>query len=265
MIVRPATEADVPAFYDVSSEAFEDYSIRYGEPVGPRSDPAIAAIRFRHLISTDPGGAWVAEQDGEVIAGGLALLREGVWGLSLLVTRPAHQSTGAGRAVLDACHAYADGARGRIIMASIDPRALRSYARLGLRADPSLTAVGTPQGVAMPEGVRAGDASDIPFTEAVDRHVRGAAHGADIQAMLDAGNDLLISERGYALSPRRRRDPARRRVRRRRGRRVAAGGALAPGEGDRDVAHREPAVGDPHVPGRRPAAEGQRGRGVHRR
>ena len=48
--------------------------------------------------------------------------------------------------------------------------------------------------------MREGDERDIPFTEAVDRAVRGAAHGSDIAAFLRAHRRLfVIPDRGYAV------------------------------------------------------------------
>ena len=48
--------------------------------------------------------------------------------------------------------------------------------------------------------MRAGDRSDLPLTEAVDRAVRGAAHGEDISTMLGTGAELLVlPERAYAV------------------------------------------------------------------
>ena len=107
------------------------------------------------------------------------------------------QSSGTGGALLRRAHEYADGARGRIIMASPDPRALRAYFRLGLDFHPAASAHGKPK-VQAPEGLRAGDASDIPFTAEVDRHVRGAAHGADIGAQLEMGHDAADRARSAA-------------------------------------------------------------------
>jgi GNAT superfamily N-acetyltransferase len=198
-VIRRLTEDDVPAVVELMFEAFEAYDRAQGLPLHPRPPVALAAIRPRHLIRTDPDGAWGAEEDGRLVCAGLALKREGLWGLSLLVTDPGCQSRGIGTAVLQACHAYAEDARGRIILSSTDPRALRAYARLGLRGLPSLAAVGAPRGVAAPEGVREGGRGDLPLTEAVDRHVRGAAHGPDIGALLDMHFTLLVAERGYAF------------------------------------------------------------------
>jgi hypothetical protein len=78
---------------------------------------------------------------------------------------------------------------------------LRAYARLGLTAHPCLWATGAPNGVAEPDGVREGTLDDLPFVDAVDRHVRGAAHGSDIGTLLEMGATLLIAEdRGYAVT-----------------------------------------------------------------
>ena len=123
---------DVPAVHELSNATFEDLSRRRNEEPEPAEDPAGSHIRLRHLLATDPGGCWVADdEDGEPAGVAIALVREGVWGLSLLVVRPDRQSTGLGRALLDRALAYADGARGGIILASPDPRALRVYARAG--------------------------------------------------------------------------------------------------------------------------------------
>jgi len=190
---------DVEAVHELNVLTFEALDASRGRPPEPRPDPAVAHIRYRHLVQTDPEGAWVAEHEGEPVACALALRREGVWGLSLLIVRPDLQSSGIGSAMLRKANAYAEGARGRIILASQDPRALRAYFRLGLAFHPCVSAVGTPK-ITAPEHVRSGDASDLALTEAVDRHVRGAAHGADIGAQLEMGSQLLVvPERGYAF------------------------------------------------------------------
>ena len=199
MRVRRMEPADAEAVYASSLAAFADLELRLGGTPDPTATGSGATHRVARFLRTDPGGAWVAERDGEVIGGALAIMREGVWGLSLLVVRPDAQSSGAGRELLARAFAYGDGARGHIVLASRDPRALRAYARLGLTLHPALAAVGRPRVAAVPE-VRAGTADDLPLTEAVDRFVRGAAHGEDILAMIESGSRFLVlPERGYAL------------------------------------------------------------------
>jgi GNAT superfamily N-acetyltransferase len=198
--IRSMREEDVEAVHDLSVETFEELDRRAGRPPDPRPDPAVAHIRYRHLLHADPDGAWVAEDERGLAGCALALRREDLWGLSLLLVRPDLQSAGVGSALLRRASAYAEGARGRIVLSSQDPRAIRAYARLGLAAHPALHAVGRARDVAATDGIREGSAADIPFTEAVDRHVRGAAHGPDIGAQLAMGQNLLIApERGYAV------------------------------------------------------------------
>jgi len=191
---------DVDAVHHVSVAAFEDLARRFGEQPEPPAPVTDARLRVGRLRATDPGGAWVAERRGEVVGASLGIVREGLWGLSLLVVRPDAQSSGAGRELLSRAYEYGDGARGRVVLASPDARALRSYARLGLALHPSLRASGRPRNAAMPPDVRPGTLADLALTVAVDRAVRGAAHGDDLAAMLEAGGDLLVlDERGYAV------------------------------------------------------------------
>jgi GNAT superfamily N-acetyltransferase len=199
-VIRPMGQDDVEAVHDLAVATFEDLNQRRNEPAEPRRDPAKAHIRYRRLIGSDPGGAWVAEDEEGLAGAALGLLREGVWGLSLLVVRPGTQSSGLGTSLLRHAHEYGAGARGRIIMSSADPRAIRAYARLGLDVHPCLDATGEPQAVLEPAGVFVGTRDDIAFTEVVDRHARGAARGCDIGTLLDMGQTLLIvPERGYAV------------------------------------------------------------------
>ena len=56
-----------------------------------------------------------------MVGAALALEREGLWGLSLLVVSPALQSQGVGRALLERTLEYAGGGeRGAVILASPD-------------------------------------------------------------------------------------------------------------------------------------------------
>jgi GNAT superfamily N-acetyltransferase len=193
-------QRDVHGVDAVSAAAFGDLSERLGPYPGPSSDPTASAVRVAHLLETDPGGAWVAERDGELCGVALALVREGLWGLSLLVVRPEVQSQGVGRELLARAWAHGAAARGRVILASRDQRALRSYVRLGLDLAPALHAVGRPRGIGAPTGLRALRPEDRPWLDEVDRAVRGAAHGPDIDALLATGATVtVLPDRGYAI------------------------------------------------------------------
>lgn len=198
---RPLREEDIPAVHELIVVTFDDVDRRLGEKYsGPPPRLELSLARFRRLLASDPGGAWVSERGGELVGCAAAILRERVWGLSLLIVHPSAQGSGVGRELLTRAVAYGEGARGRIILSSRDPRAMRTYARMGLALHPCVTAVGRPRQLAVPDGLRDGGPADLPLTEAVDRAVRGAAHGEDILAMLAGGCSLLVAPGGgYAL------------------------------------------------------------------
>ena len=192
---------DALAVHQLAFKTFTELAERLHDPPQPPPRPELALIRINQLIERDPGGAWVTERDGELVGAALAIDRDGLWGLSLLVVDPEHQSAGLGRELLDRTLEYADGGRrGAIILASPDSRALRAYARAGFAAHPSFLAHGRPRGVERPGHVRDGDTSDLGLTERVDRAVRGAPHGSDIEALLRAECRLLVIDYlGYTV------------------------------------------------------------------
>ena len=197
---RPMTEDDIPAVHDLMGAAFGDLERRLGAKyAGPHPMLANTQVRFGRVLSADPGGSFVAENRRRIVGCASSIVREGLWGLSMFIVDPATQGTGIGRELLANAAAYGDGCRGRVILASRDPRAIGMYARLGLDLHPSVSAQGVPRGVEAGD-VRAGGADDIPLTEEIDRAVRGAAHGDDLLAMVAGGQELLIAPgRGYAV------------------------------------------------------------------
>jgi GNAT superfamily N-acetyltransferase len=198
-VLRPMQEDDVAAARTVMVQAFEDLERRLHLPPSPPGDPAGADVRLRRILATDPGGSWVAEDEQGLAGVGLAIVRESVWGLSLLVVRPDAQSAGIGRELLARTLAYGDGAAGAIVLASPDPRALRAYARAGFALHPTLIATGVPRGAVGCAEVRPFEPGDHELAAAVDRAVRGAPHGADLDALADGGCELLVLPgRGYA-------------------------------------------------------------------
>ena len=198
--IRPMTPDDTAAVHGVMVRSFADLVERIGLPPDPPAPEGPSHARIRHLIATDPSGAFVAERGGEVFGAALALVREGVWGLSLLVLEPGTQSGGVGTRLLGEAVAYGADARGGLILASEDSRALRAYARAGFDLHPALEASGVPEPLEAPIHVREGGAAVLPLAAAVDRHVRGAAHGSDLEVLLAAGARMLIvPDRGYAF------------------------------------------------------------------
>ncbi len=166
---------------------------------------ARSLARIEHLVTTDPGGSWVAEDEGRIAGVAIALVREGIWGFSLYAVDEAVQGRGLGRRLLDACLAYgADaGATGWLILSSEHPAAMRRYARAGFALAPCVAAMGIPDLRRAPDAVaRVEDAgtAGIPLADRIGRAVRGAGHGRDLPTALAGGARLLVLEdRGFAL------------------------------------------------------------------
>ena len=193
-------DADVEAVEALATLTFEDLDRRRGVPPPPRSRVTGGQVRMRRVLTTDPAGCWVADgPDGGLAGAALAIVREGVWGLSMFVVRPGLQSAGLGGALLRRALDHGAGTRGGIILSSPDPRALRVYRRAGFALHPVVSAAGVPGGMAEAPGVRAFTAADHAMAAAVDRRARGAAHGGDLDAIAEAGGELLaLPGRGYA-------------------------------------------------------------------
>jgi len=159
------------------------------------------ALRVRHLLASDPEGCWVAESDadGEIVGVALAIVREGIWGLSLLGVAPGRQGAGLGGRLLAGALTTLDGCRGGLILASTDPRALRRYVRAGFALRPCVAATGQINRSRIPAGLRAraGDPdADREILDDASRFVRGASHAHDLPGFLETGGELLVHDGG---------------------------------------------------------------------
>ncbi len=197
-------DGDVAGAVDTMIAAFADLARRRGRPheAHEARDEARFRARALHQLATDPGGCWIAEAGGDVAGAAVAIVREGLWGLSLLVVDPAYQGRGIGRALLERALAHGEGARGGMILASDDPPALRRYARAGFDLVPAFGALGRVDRAALPAGlpIRAGGPADFELAGAIGRELRGASHAADLPTLL-AGSDgmLVVPDRGFAI------------------------------------------------------------------
>jgi GNAT superfamily N-acetyltransferase len=196
------TAADVPAAARLGGEALAPTT--GGPPDAARR--AWLEARCAHLRASDPGGAFVAADpaDGTLAGVTLAVLREGVWGLSWFAVEPDRQGQGVGRALLDATLAYGAPHRGAIVTSSTDPRAMRRYARAGFALLPCVAASGIPDRRRIPGGLRAREATvdeAVPVAAAAGRAARGAAYArADLALMAAHGMRLFVlGEAGLAI------------------------------------------------------------------
>ena len=199
--IRPLREDDVAGADRVCVEVL--FSTLPGDDEDERL--ARSHARIRHLAETDPGGSWVAERDGAVAGVALALVREGLWGLSLFAVAEDLQGHGVGRALFERCWAYGEGAHSHLILSSEHPAAMREYARTGLRLHPSMAAAGIADLARAPDLDRVADAGvdGIALADAIGRELRGVGHGRDLPVPLAHGARLLVFEhRAFVLARR---------------------------------------------------------------
>lgn len=196
---------DADAVYDIASTALFE-SMEEREVLRRRTPEQVESrkARYGHFLRYDPEGAWLAEDDGRVSGVAISVRRERVWVLSLLAVDADHRGTGLGRELLERALAYGEGCEGAMIASSSHPAAMRRYARADFDLHPTLSASGNVRRDAIPTGlsVREGKEQDLELASEVDRAIRGAAHGPDLEHMLATGCRLLIAEgssgRGYA-------------------------------------------------------------------
>jgi len=205
-LIRQMTAADAEGVYRTSSQALaateeerQQIRNRSAEEVERRKE------RYLHFLEHDQRGAWVAV-DGDRVAGvALALAREDVWVLSLFAVDEEYRNQGVGRGLLDRALLYTEGCRGAMIASSVHPAAMRRYALAGFRLLPTLMARGRVLRGSLPAAleVREGTAADLELAADVDRAIRGAPHGPDLEFMLRTGPRMLVAEghagKGYAV------------------------------------------------------------------
>ncbi len=186
-LVRPMRLADVAACERLSAESFYEVDLRTARPgdAVPQLRPPTRAEhwlrRTEHLLRTDPGGCWVAEDPEGLTGFATSLTRELMWILATYAVRPALQGRGTGTALLEAALGHGRGCLRGMLNASSDPRAVRRYRLAGFSLHPQMVLTGTVDRAALPvvRQVREAVAGDIDLMDSVDRRTRGAAHGPD--------------------------------------------------------------------------------------
>ena len=192
VLLRPMRPDDVPATERLSAATFLELDLR----ILPRSWPEPTerppgradkwVERTLHLLETDPGGCWVAEDGGEFVGYATSLTRELMWVLASYGVRPSHQGRGVGRLLLEAALHHGRGCLRGMLSASGDPRAVRRYHLAGFRLHPQMYLTGRVDRAVLPvvDHMREGSAGDIDLLNSVDRHSRGAAHLSDHEVLV---------------------------------------------------------------------------------
>ena len=190
--LRPMTDADVPGAVHAFDSGFLAMRARYGLPMTASSlqNDRRRQNRTRHFLATDPGGSWVAEDDGVIVGMSQSFVREGYWVLSQLGAVPGRQGRGIGRELLRLAHSHGDPRARAPSSAPAIPRPWPStpiWGSLSIRWWPP----GAPCGRERCSDRRRWCATGEGVTDAqldvvarIDRAVRGSARPVDITMML---------------------------------------------------------------------------------
>lgn len=192
------TAADAPEAYLVNSLALADTE-KERERVRARTETENERRRalYHHVLATDPEGCFVAESGGRVVGSALSARREGVWMLVLFAVEEGYRGEGVGARLMARVREYGADCAGGMIASSTHPGAMRRYAVAGFDLRPTLMASGSVRRASLPEvsGVREGSGTDLDLAAAVDRRLRGAAHGPDLEFLLADEGRLLVADR----------------------------------------------------------------------
>src|ERR1700753_249565 len=176
-LVRPMTEADIPQVATITAEAFET-------EIASMVVRSIWEYRLRSSLRSDPAGSFVSERAGVVTGAAQAVIREGLWILSLMAVSPTLGVGGEGRALMRAALGYANGTSGGLIIASDDPRALRLYASSGFALEAAFKATGVVDRALVPAShpdITPVDPGQLATLAPISRAARGAAHTPDLE------------------------------------------------------------------------------------
>lgn len=105
VVIRRATEADLPECHRVWRDGIIGYATPLGFPPLPEDNPGVRRLHA-HALATDPGRFLVAELtngagQSHVAAFGSAVERGPLWFLSMLFVEPGEQAHGLGRVLLE--------------------------------------------------------------------------------------------------------------------------------------------------------------------
>lgn len=198
--LREATLADRRATFEVFIASLLDLGNRLGvETITGGAEDIDQLWAKRAPIMTHAAETadrwWVAEENGRVVGYARSTLRDGIRQLTEFFVRPDAQSAGVGRGLLERVFP-AEGARGRLLLATQDPRALGRYLKAGMLARFPVYHFGRPRrhapyrGDLEPASIEP-DQFGLALLASIDREVLGFRRDVDHRW-------LLSNRRGFA-------------------------------------------------------------------
>ena len=132
-LIRKVRPDDLEEAWRVHVASSNDLAVRRGRSAARPSDAPVASDA-RAGLASDPDGYFCAVEEGRIRGMVSALVRGGVWYLSMFFVLPGDQGRGLGRALLERALAYGEarGTKIRCTWATLDPRAQARYVLAGM-------------------------------------------------------------------------------------------------------------------------------------
>lgn len=196
--------ADSEACCRIFLESVADLSARLGSPWEMNPDQAWQRLEGLYAMLADHAAEWwVAEEaaSGELVAYARSIERGTLFELSEFFVRPARQSAGIGRQLLERAFPPGRGEQ-RIIIATTDVRAQARYYAAGTVARFPIMALGTaPRETEAPPGlgVRRATEAEIGALQALERAVIGHDRGDEFAWLLGEREGYLYEADGRTI------------------------------------------------------------------
>lgn len=199
--VRRMTRDDITDVVRVWHAAIDPLRATTSIPQPPPTPADIASERerFFHLMTSDPNGCFVAEDEGAIVGLSQSMRRGHLFVLSRLGVAPDHQDQGTGRMLLSRALEYGESASERYIWSSRDPRAMHSYVRAGFTLRPCVHITGCARTVQDVSTIHVAASTDIDALDAIDLSVRGVTRRQDLEHWFGLGATALIDDDGGYL------------------------------------------------------------------
>lgn len=199
MQIRLATEDDLPAIGGIFDASSTWLTEKY-RPDQVGSAPVTVSNRdglYRHLLDT---GAMFVALDPQPVGFSAAIVRDGVWFLSLLWVLPDKHGSGIGGALLRETLEWGRGASAFSVVASPYPVAQLIYLRSSLYPlYAQLDLSGNPKEWAPVEGVEPLQPSDASWVNELDREVRGVRRPEDHAFWASEATGLALRRDGSPI------------------------------------------------------------------
>ena len=205
--IRPAQPRDVERLGDLNFLAFYTAALAHAAPPAV-STPAESRRYVEHLMSFDPLGGLVAEEDGQPVGFVWVHVRGPIATIGPLAVDPRAQGRGVGRRLLERAVELAGAGvpQIRLVQESYNATSLGLYLRTGFRIVAPLLELELPPGAgltvpAAPPGltVRPGVPADAARVTARDARAFGAPRPQNVELYLQRGR-AVVGERGTTLA-----------------------------------------------------------------